>query len=269
MNAHSLSTKLLNGITWIGATGIRPPRIGPLRGVGTGRMEHGEWNALLSRFVQNGAVDYSNFRRVLRLVEVYLSRLAETDPEAFTDANDQIAFYLNAYNTIVVHQVLLHPDVQSIREIPNAFTRPYPIGRRNLSLHALHGGILRAFGEPCVHAAINPATRGAAPLPSHAYTGASIDAELDAAMRRLLADARYDHNANTLHVSPIVRWLGGDFLAPHRMPSLAPLLRGWAQPGAVRAAITPYLPADIAPIVERHQPSLRFVAFDWRLNTLQ
>jgi hypothetical protein len=267
MEQQALSTNVLGGIAWIGGTRLRPLRIGPLRGAGTGRMEHGEWNALLGRFVQHGVVDYPNFRRVRRLVEVYLSRLAETDPEAFIDAGDQIAFYLNAYNTIAIHQVMLHPEASSIRDVPNAFTRPYPLGRRNLSLHALHGGILRSFGDPRVHAAINPAARGAAALPSHAYNGGSIDAELHAAMRRLLADVRYDHDANRLHVSPILRWMGGDWLAPQRMPSLAPLLHGLAQPDAVLAAIVPYLPAELASVVERHQPRIGFFPFDWQLNS--
>jgi len=39
--------------------------------------------ALLARFVQDGAVDYGTMTRVRRLVEVYLQRLADADPDVF------------------------------------------------------------------------------------------------------------------------------------------------------------------------------------------
>lgn len=157
---------LVEGSVWAaGAVAGRAPHIGPLYGgTGAGRFGHSEWSALLGRFVRNGAVEYPTFRRVQRLVSEYLRRLAQVDPETFIDADDQLALYLNAYNAIAVHQVLQHDPIRSIREIPGAFLRPYPIGRRNLSLHTLHATILRAFGDPRIHAAINPAARGAGPI---------------------------------------------------------------------------------------------------------
>lgn len=269
--SSSAATQSLVGVSaWLSAALGPQPRLGPLHGgVAAGRFQHSEWSALLGRFVQHGRLDYQQLLRVRRLVEVYLSRLADHDPETFIDTDDQLAFYLNAYNAIAVHQVLLHYPVTSIRAIPHAFVRPYPIGRRNVALHTLHGGLLRSFRDPRVHLALSPAALGGAPLQPQAFSGTSLQAGLDAATRRFLADpdhgARYDAATNTLWLAPILRWLGGDLLQPATMPQLGGLLRGWASPRALLEPLRPYLPPELAAALPA-RPTIRALPFDWRLN---
>lgn len=267
---HTSSQPLVDLSAWLSATVAPRPRIGPLHGgVGAGRLQHSEWSALLGLFVANGLVDYGRMSRVRRLVEVYLHQLAEHDPDSFIDADDQLAFYLNAYNAIAVHQVLLHYPVPSIRAIPGAFLRPYPIGRRNVGLHTLHGGLLRGFRDPRIHVALSPAMRGAPVLQPQAFTGAQLQAELDAALRRFLAEPerglRYDDATETLWLSPIIRWFGGDLLRPTAMPQLGGLVRGWVRLPEVLTTLRPYLPAELAARLPE-RPRLRVLTLDWRLN---
>lgn len=263
-------TTLTGTISWAGATiWGQSPRIAPLRsGGGTGRFEHGEWTALLRRFVDpSGTVDYQTFQRVGRLVEVYLGRLARAEPDNFADADDQLAFYLNAYNAIVVHQVLLHYPVNSIRQIVFAFVRPYPVGRRNLSLHLLHANLLRSFGDPRIHAAIAMAARSGAKLRS--FSGTNLQTELDMALRQLLADkvygVRYDAAINRLYLPPMLRWFAGDFLAPHAMPKPWHLVHGLINPDPLASVLAPYLPPALA-MVQTQQPQVKALPFDWTLN---
>lgn len=262
-------TSLTSPAIWLTAAAARRrPRIGPLRdGAGAGRFQHSEWSALLGRFVRDGRVEYDQLLRVRRLVEAYLSRLAEIDPETFIDADDQLACYLNAYNAIAIHQVLRHYPISSIRAIPQAFARPYPIGRRNESLHTLHGGVLRAFGDPRIHVAICAAAMGS-PTPA-AFTGADLQRALDGALRRFLADpergARYEAATNTVYLSAIFRVFGGDFLRPDLMPRLRGLIVGWSRPRALLAALQPYVPPPIAAALPA-RPTLAFLPFRWELN---
>lgn len=249
----------------------RRPRIGPLRnGAGAGRFQHGEWTALLSRFVTDGTIDYGTMSRVRRLLEVYLQRLAGADPETFADADDQLAFYLNAYNAVAVHQVLLHYPVGSIREIPGALTRPYPIGRQNVSLYTLHANVLRAFGDPRIHAAINIATRGSGPIQPQAFSGSGLQQELDAAMQRLLNDpahgARLEVRTKRIYISSIFRLFGGDFLQPHTMPSPVGIAVGWPRRAALAQTLAGYLPSELAIAVRQNQLDVQFLSYDWALN---
>ncbi|HEX6291595.1 MAG TPA: DUF547 domain-containing protein [Herpetosiphonaceae bacterium] len=265
-------TAIVEQAVWLvaAAWGWRP-RIGPLQaGAGAGRFQHSEWTALLGRFVQNAAIDYATMRRVRRLVEVYLHRLAEDDPERFADADDQLAFYLNAYNAIAIHQVLLHYPVASIRAIPGARTRPYPVGRRNVSLQTLHGSILRAFGDPRIHAAISTTARGGAQIQPQAFTGSNLQRALDTAMRRLLHDnahgARLDPATNTLYLSSIFRSFGGDFLQPQAMPGPLGLLAGWRHRAGLVPLLRPYMPPDLAIAMQQTPPQVRFLPYDWTIN---
>jgi hypothetical protein len=255
------------------ASGIffgRRPRIGPLRaGTGAGRFQHSEWTALLGRFVQAGRVDYTTMRRVRRLVEMYLGRLASQDPESFIDADDQLAFYINAYNAIAIHQVLLHYPVKSIRNVPWAFLRPYPIGRHNLSLHTLHSTFLRSFADPRVHAALSCAAIDFPPLHSEAYIGTTLQSSLDAAMRRFLNDdqsgLRYNSTTHTVVLPPILRWFGGDFVKPSAMPGAVHLVDGWLQPQRVLDALQPWLPPSFLQL-HQQQPYVQYADFNWQLN---
>lgn len=250
----------------------RPPRLAPLReGAGAGGERHGEWAALLGRFVRDGRVEYATMQRVRRLVEVYLSRLAEQNPDTFADSDEQLAFFLNAYNTIAVHQVLLHYPVSSLGAIGGARGRAYPIGRRNVSLLSLEAGILRAFGDPRIHAAITPAALGAPALQPRAFNGVDLQQELDAAVRRLLADqqrgAAYDAAADVLWLPATLQRYAGDWIAPARMPAAALVLRGRLQPAAMLATLAPFLPDGLRWRIGA-ATRVRFSLYDPRLNDI-
>lgn len=261
----------VEGFVWaVSAAAGRRPRLGPLRnGVGAGRFQHGEWASLLGRFVQDGAIEYSTMVRVRRLLEVYLHRLAEIDPEAFVDSDDQLAFYLNAYNAVAVHQVLCAYPITSIRDVRAAFLRPYAIGRRNVSLHTLHSNILRAFGDPRVHVAISPAAWGGPQLMPYSFTGAGLQAELDAALRRFLNDEKrgvhFDSGTNTIFLAPVFTWFAADFLRPYAMPALSNLVRGIGHPRALLRELRPLLPPAIGAALDNH-PRILIRRLDWTLN---
>lgn len=265
-------TALVENMSWLGATTwAKPPRIARLRdGVGAGRALHSEWAALLSRFVDDGLVDYATLARVRRLVESYLQRLADTDPGSFADSDDQLALYLNAYNAIAMYQVVQHYPVPGIKAVPYAFVRPYPVGGRNVSLVQLHGTLIRAFGDPRVHAAVCPAARGAPVLGSEPFVGTQLQTQLDAAMRGLLADdqrgARYDAATNSLYLAALLLRWAGDWIAPHRMPGVTHLITGRAQPQRLLDAIMPFMPSALADAVQQHHPTLRALPFDWTVN---
>lgn len=258
-------------VAWlIALAGGRPPRIARLRdGVGAGRFLHGEWGALLERFVDDGTAEYSMLVRVRRLIEAYLQRMAQTDPEAFADADDQLAFYLNAYNALALYLAAEHYPIGSIREIPHALVRVFAIGRHNVSLTILHGTVLRSFGDPRVHAAICPAARGAV-LRQEPYLGTRLQQQLDEAMRGLLDDpvrgARYDERRNTLLIPAPLYTFGGDFVRPYLMPRPWGLLAARRHAQQLRDALVPYLPADLSAIVQHRRPSVRSLPFDWTLN---
>ncbi len=245
---------------------IQPPAPAP---TADGRhFRHDDWITLVNRFTDHGGVDYSTFLRVRRVLEAYLDRLSEARVEQLVSADDQLALYLNAYNALVVYQVLLHYPVGSLRDIPTAFTRPFPVGRENLSLHQLLHAKIRRFGDPRVHAAVVPAAQSAPPL--RGYSGEGLDTELDEQMRSVMADKQrglqLDRPSRTVRLSETFRRYAGDFAAGERMPSISNLLAGWLRPASAVPALRPYLPDPAREMLEEPGTRLAFLPYVWSLN---
>ena len=226
-----------------------------------------DWEALVTRFALGGGVDYATFARVRRLLHLHLDRLSEARPDRFGSDDERVAFYLNAYNAIAVYQVLLRYPVRSIRDIPTAFVRPFPVGHENLSLHGLHAR-LRRFGDPRVHAALVPAAASAPRL--RTYTAAGLQGELDAQLRELLADRRIGQrpmpDGKGVILNPIFRTYAGDFITPEAMPGVAHLLRAYTSPHGVLRALHPYAPVELQPLMDQRGARVAFLTYDWDLN---
>ncbi len=234
---------------------------------------HGQWTALLSRYVDHGRVDYRALAARRSQLDSYLRSLAATKREAFARWHraDRIAFWINAYNAYTVSMILDHYPIESIWNVTPIWKRPLggpfksalmplghlapSIGRHRLSLDDVEHGILRGiYGERRVHFAVVCASRGCPALRSEAFEGPTLDAQLDAASRDFLADAsknRYDPAADTLVVSPIFRWFSKDF----------------EDQGGVVGWFRRFGPADAVRALGRGRtPKIEYSEYDWSLN---
>ncbi len=263
VNITSVGNALLYG---------RAPQIGTQR-TGEVHFKQHDWNALLARFVQRGDVDYAQFKRVRRILEAYLERVADARPDTWTNPDEQLAFYLNAYNAIVIHQVLVHGPVASFLEVLAGFARPYPVGRENISLHELKYSKVRAFRDPRVHMALVPAEWSCPLLPSYAYSGPQLQQQLSEVTRAFLRDEqrglRYDAASNTLYLSLILRRFAGDWAEPDAMPSLFNLLRGQIEPQLGLPNLRRWMPEHVGALLDRPasaRPHIAFIPYDRRLN---
>ncbi len=230
-------------------------------------FRHDDWGALITRFAPDGEVDYRNFQRVRRLLESYLSRLSRAVP-AHWPRDDQLAFYLNAFNAIAVHQVTLHYPVTSIRDIPLAFARPYPIGRELHSLNTLRYGKTRGFRDPRIHAALAPASVSSPAL--RVYTGTGLDDQLEQQMQAFVADpergARVDSMSGAVHFSRIFRSFAGDFANPAAMPSAAWLALGRVRPALALPFLRRFLPPEVATTIDQPGARIGWLPYRWDLN---
>ena len=242
----------------------RPPVFGKSGVPSTGGgFKQQDWSAFVTRFAGENGVDYPGFQRVQRLLRELLSRLSDARPDEWEYADEQLAFYLNAFNAIAIYEVLRRYPVNSIRDIPAAFARPYPVGPENLSLHQLLHSKIRAFHDPRVHAAIVPATASAPCL--RAYTGSGLQQELDEQMRALLSPpAQRRSPTHGFAISRVFQWYAGDFAAPDHMPSLPMLLRGRSRPSLAVPYLRRYADPELRQAFDTGK--LGYLRYDWRLN---
>ncbi len=182
---------------------------------------------MLDRFVDaEGLVDYAG----LALDRVELDRVLahieavspDSHPERFPSRNDQLAYYLNAYNALIFAGVLERgTDIESAwgkSKIGIGFfvRRKMIVGGTKIHFKRYEDDWVRSrFEDPRVHAALNCASIGCPRLPRTPFRPASLDAELDAAMREFVADPRHvapKLAAGTLAVSKIFDWFTKDFI---------------------------------------------------------
>jgi hypothetical protein len=188
--------------------------------------DHAAWTRLLQRFVRDGLVDYRGLKaEAAGELDAYLRELASVSPAHYDiwTRNEQIAFWINAYNASAIRLVLDHYPLRSIRSIgllPGAafrksFIPMEPLRRRKLALDTIEHDILRGeFHEPRIHFAIVCASQSCPVLRDEAYRASDLDSQLDGAARRFVRDPRrnrFDTATRTFHASSIFKWSHEDF----------------------------------------------------------
>jgi hypothetical protein len=227
---------------------------------GTERFDHAGWGALLARGTKDGLVDYRFMQEHRGDLEAYLRSLAESRLDRLAPGHLE-ALLINAYNACTVRSILDHPDVSSIRDIPGVWTKVrHRVGGFDLTLDEIEHRILRPyFRDPRLHFALNCASRSCAPLPTWAYDGDRIDAQLEERARSFLSDPKNVRvEGSKLLVSKYFDWYGSDFTA-----------KGWkGSENSVAACIARYAAPDVRAFIDRHsgKPPIGFLDYDWSLN---
>lgn len=186
-----------------------------------------DWRRVLSEFVdQRGLVDYEGLAASPETLDRYVDQIArispKSHPEIFADRAAELAYYVNAYNALVIHGVLEKgPDISSVWGRSGTgfgfFVRQKVIvGGEKVSLKKLEDEDIRAgYRDPRIHAALNCASRGCPRLPRRPFTAESLDQELDAAMTEFVGEERNcrpEPKNRTVTLSKIFDWFEKDFL---------------------------------------------------------
>ncbi len=187
-------------------------------------VSHELWTAELQEFVSDeGWVDYAAWDKdTARLVE-YLNLLETHHPnDANWTRDEQLAYWINAYNAYTVKLILDHWPLESIKDIrPNGkgFVNSVwdikfiEIEGHKYDLNNIEHGIIRPkFEDNRIHVAVNCASVSCPPLLNEAFTADRLDAQLDSAVTAFLKGPRNDLKASgNPKLSSIFKWYGPDF----------------------------------------------------------
>lgn len=238
----------------------------------TRTVDHSAWDRLLKTYVHPGTdglnrVDYAALKREAHpALKAYIRGLQEVDPQTL-DRPEQFAVLANLYNAKTVDIVLDHYPVKSIKDISlgggllSVFTggpwkaKVLEMKSVPLSLDDIEQGILRPiFKDARVHYAVNCASVGCPNIGTEAFTGAKLDAQLDAAARAYVNSPRGAKlTPGGLVVSSIYKWYAADFGASEA--GVLAHLKAYADPPLARMLQGPTSIADYA--------------YDWSLNDVR
>jgi hypothetical protein len=221
---------------------------------------------LLARHVRVGTidgvrlhvVDYAAIRQDpdLRLA---LDDLASARPEAM-GRDEQLAFWINAYNLLAIRLVADAYPVGSIRDLESDGKEVWGMvagtaGGRLMSLGEIeHVMLRRQFREPRIHFALVAAAISCPDLRREPYDGARLDEQLEEAARAFLADenrgVRRDRQGHGVEASQLFHWFHEDF-----------------EPAGVVAFIRAHAPANVAAWVQGlDDHDLERLPYEWSLN---
>jgi hypothetical protein len=240
--------------------------------------DHGAFTRVLERVVTPTGVDYEGLDRNRQELDRYIGSLGLTDPRALESAsrNEQLAFWINAYNACMLKVVLDHYPIRagggslfesirnrlagypanSVWQIRNVFGREHcPVAGGLRSQDEIEHEIIRpTFEEPRIHFAVNCAAQSCPVLWPEAYEPDRLDAQLDRAVQALIAAPEHFRlepgPPPTLHLNKVLDWYREDFGG---IAGLQEFLAGYLEPEA-RA------------LVLRPDTEVRFLEYDWTLN---
>lgn len=183
---------------------------------------HQQWDKLLKKHVDaKGMVNYKGFKQDKSELNAYLKLLSENPPQKNWSKEDQMAYWINAYNAFTVDLILQKYPVKSIKDIAgNIYKVNTPwdikfitIGGKKYDLNNIEHGILRKkYNDPRIHFALVCASISCPRLRYDAYTGAQLNAQLEDAGRDFLNDRSKNRiSADKADLSQYFSWYKGDF----------------------------------------------------------
>ena len=270
-------------LAWsIGCTTLRPAPLPPDAPGAPPRFSDAALDRVLQGFVdEHGRVDYTGLQQDPGDLDRAYAAIAATspdgDPERFPTTADRLAYWVNAYNAVVLRTVLQYYPIASVGDVKAPLLLRWidPHAGFFVFQEAVYGGhttnlyfvenhiVRRRFRDPRIHFALNCASRGCPRLPRRVFSADLLDEQLNAAAVEFFAEARnlrIDDATRTVHLSSILGWYASDFT-------------GWyeathpGERGTLLKYAALYAPPETAARL-RVVPDfdVHFVPYDWRLN---
>lgn len=207
---------------------------------------------VLKACVKDGRVDYAAVKAHGAALDAYLKAVAEFDARKL--GPDAKAFYINAYNALVLKDVVTEKEkgaLKSVLDVKGFFdVRKHRVAGEDLTFNGLEEKKIRTpFGDARIHFAVNCASASCPALSSSVWETATLDANLDAAARAYLATP---HGLKTgpagVSITRLMEWYQADF----------------GGKDGVTAFLVKYAPPASVDAVKKGP--ITFHEYDWTLN---
>lgn len=233
-------------------------------------FSHDAWERVLARHVTpEGLVDYRALQQDRGDLDRYVAAVQRTSPdnapEMFPTDAHRLAYWINAYNALIVARVVDRYPIASIRDLGSLFSSVFKkeqiVGGKPLSYDAIEHTIVRPrFREPRIHFVLNCASKSCAPLGRHALTAANLEGTLQEAAVAFLNNPRnvgFRPDTGTVELSRYFDWFADDFKRGTGRGAGTPVLE------FIRPFLTPERQQILA---GRRTWRVGFIDYDWSLN---
>ncbi|MDH5366035.1 MAG: DUF547 domain-containing protein [Cyclobacteriaceae bacterium] len=206
----------------------------------------------MKKYVNAGRVNYRDVKINFTEVESLYREVGVMNLSG-SDENTKKAFYLNAYNIIVIYQVSKFYPLKSPMDQSGFFDRvKYKVAGENITLNELEiKKIILKYKDPRIHFALACGAISCPELASFAYQPISLNEQLEARTKKAINDPEFIQVSsvkNTVKISEIFKWYQRDFTT---------------NGGTVMEFINQY---RISPIPNKFK--LEYYEYNWNLNEM-
>jgi hypothetical protein len=173
------------------------------------------WNEMLQTTVTDkGFVDYDAIAAAGKIDSI-IEVIAKTDPQSLTSITEQLVFYINSYNVLVIKTILAGKSPRNVFSRIDFFKGPkYNVAGQNVNLSDLEHKIIRPLNEPRIHFTLVCAALSCPKLLNAIYTGSNLEQQFNTATRQFINNVdrnHFDQAEKTAHLSKIFKWFSEDF----------------------------------------------------------
>jgi hypothetical protein len=220
------------------------------------------YDTILQKYLRDGHFAYADLKKNeadLALLKKFMDWQAKADVKSMA-REDQIAFYINAYNSACIQAVLDHYPVHSPNDIPGFFDKlKFTVAGESLTISGIeYDRLIANYKDMRAHFAVVCADRGCQPLKPGAWKGATLDKDLDVAAKQFVSGKKYffvDKEKGEVNISKIFEWYGEKFTQDPERPAAKPELY-----------LLPYVDGDAKAMLESGDYKLKIIEWDWILN---
>ncbi len=225
----------------------------------TAPFSHDLFDQVLQEHVNAvGQVNYAKLKANPEKLEKYLDLLAVAKPTELS-YNAQLAFWVNAYNALVIKGVIDHYPTTSVRKVKwfgGFFYRlKFQVAGKTYTLNQIEHGIIRTeFVDPRVHFVLVCASTSCPPIENRAFSAEDIEERLETATLRFInkpENVRLDRAEHRVHPSKIFKWYENDFYEGY---------------DGVADFLADYLPPEDADFISAADVEFHYLDYDWTLN---
>ncbi|MGI8891535.1 MAG: DUF547 domain-containing protein [Chthoniobacterales bacterium] len=190
------------------------------------RAEHSSkwvdtYGKLLAKYVTPAGVRYAAWKRDARDMEAIQEVVDSIAQEKVSKMgkNDQLAFYINAYNAWMLHEALAKYPTKSVKDLLFTFftSDRIKVAGEQMSFNHLEKDVIRLkFNEPRVHFALNCASVSCPPLYDQPFRGSKLDEQLEKLALAFIHSPKgvnYMPAKESATLSAIFDWYKDDFTA--------------------------------------------------------
>lgn len=186
-------------------------------------FSHEIFDGLLKKHVNAaGNVNYKGMIADSNILNKYIKQITTNHPTKSWSRNEQLAYWMNAYNAFTIQIVIRNYPVKSIKDIGPSLSLPFVntvwdikfinIEGENYDINNIEHSILRKMNEPRIHFAINCASYSCPKLFNEAYEADKLEAQLTKISKSFINDPiRNKITPKKAELSKIFSWFKGDF----------------------------------------------------------